>query len=86
MSIRYSVGEWSGVLARDKISIIDSKNITEPVVTEFALIKTSENFFISGAQWEGILGMAYSSLAKVRAHKYIIKFCLSSLVLLLRRI
>ena len=34
MSIRYSVGEWSGVLARDKISIIDSKNITEPVDTE----------------------------------------------------
>lgn len=63
----YTVGQWSGVLARDKITIQDSSNRSEPVEVEFALIEHSDNFFVRGAHWGGILGMAYPSIGQVRA-------------------
>ncbi len=68
MSVKYSVGQWSGVLVKDKIAIQDFSNqSTEPVEVEFALIQHSKDFFVSGATWGGILGMAYSSIGQVRA-------------------
>lgn len=65
--VSYTEGEWSGTLASAVISIAGSEQATEAHV---ALIKSSENFFIRGAQWEGIMGMAYSALAKVLLELY----------------
>ena len=62
VSVTYTGGKWSGTLARDLVSIGGSP----PVEVEFALINSASNFFIAGAQWSGILGLAYDSLAKVR--------------------
>ena len=61
VSVTYSGGKWSGTLAKDLVSIGSSP----PVEVEFALITSASNFFIAGAQWSGILGLAYESLAKV---------------------
>ena len=66
MSVSYTGGKWSGELATDIVSIVES-NQSRVVSTEayIALIQTSEDFFIRGAEWEGILGLAYPALAKV---------------------
>ncbi len=63
MTVTYSGGEWSGTLARDLVSIGGSPSVE----LEFALIQSSTKFFIPGAEWVGILGLAYDSLAKVSA-------------------
>ncbi len=61
VTVSYSGGEWSGTLAREQVSIGGSP----PVEAEFALIQSASTFFIPGAEWVGILGLAYDSLAKV---------------------
>lgn len=65
VSVSYTGGEWSGTMARDKISIMDSQNVSRPIDADIALIDFSKDFFIKGTEWEGIMGLAYSSLAKV---------------------
>ena len=57
----YSSGEWSGYLVKDKVGFEDYSM----EICAFSLITSSTDFFIEGAEWVGILGMAYKSLAKV---------------------
>lgn len=61
ITVTYSSGEWSGYLVTDKVGFGDYSMET----CAFSLITSSTDFFIEGAEWVGILGMAYKSLAKV---------------------
>ena len=61
VGVTYSSGEWSGYLVRDKLGLGDF-SMVEGV---FSLITSSDEFFIERADWAGILGLAYTSLAKV---------------------
>ena len=65
VSVLYTSGEWSGTLASDMISVISSQGASPPTEAYVALIESSKDFFIRGAEWEGIMGMAYPALAKV---------------------
>ena len=62
VTVTYSSGEWSGYLVRDKIGFFGNFSMA---IGPFALITSSTEFFIEGAEWVGILGLAYRSLAKV---------------------
>ena len=61
-TVGYTVGSWKGKQVRDSLHIDGSSfSVT------FDLIKEAYNgFFVAGAQWVGIWGMAFSGLAKVR--------------------
>ena len=61
VKVTYSSGEWSGKLVRDKVGFAEFSM----EMSHFSLITSSTDFFIEGAEWVGILGMAYQSLAKV---------------------
>lgn len=63
VAVPYTQGNWQGTLGTDLIRFIDSPNAT--VNVNVALIKSSENFFINGSNWEGILGLGYAHLSKV---------------------
>ena len=65
MSVSYTGGEWSGRLATDIVSMIDAQDTRQSTYAYIALIQSSKNFFIRGTEWEGIMGLAYPSLAKV---------------------
>ena len=56
------MGGWTGRRVRDSVHIGDSSfSVT------FDLIQEAYNgFFVTGAEWVGIRGMAFSELAKVR--------------------
>ena len=59
----YQFGSWHGSVCQDVIKFKDG-----PMeFTYLALIEHSQHFFIRGAIWQGILGLAYASLARVRA-------------------
>ncbi|CAI8027698.1 Beta-secretase 1, partial [Geodia barretti] len=60
VGVTYSSGEWSGYLVKGKVGLGDL-SMVEGV---FALITSSDKFFIERADWAGILGLAYRSLAK----------------------
>ena len=57
----YTEGGWSGELGREEVGVGGG----EPVEVSLVVISEAERFYIAGAPWQGILGMAYSSLAKV---------------------
>ena len=61
-TVSYTVGGWTGRRVRDSVHIGDSSfSVT------FDLIQEAYNgFFVTGAEWVGIWGMAFSELAKVR--------------------
>ena len=61
VSVTYTSGEWSGYLVADKVGFGDFSMDK----SNFALITSSTAFFIAGADWAGILGLGYRSLAKV---------------------
>ena len=63
VSVTYSSGQWSGYLVRDRVGFGDFSMDDGP----FALITSSTEFFIKGADWVGILGLAYRSLVKVQS-------------------
>ena len=66
VSVSYTGGRWSGRLATSIISAVGSNGSRlEPTGANIALIESSEDFFIKGAKWEGIMGLAYANLAKV---------------------
>ncbi|XP_056416884.1 beta-secretase 2 [Hyla sarda] len=62
VSVRYTQGSWSGVLGKDVITV--PKGINDSFVVNIASIIESENFFMPQINWQGILGLAYRSLAK----------------------
>ena len=66
VSVSYTGGRWSGRLATSIISAFASNGSRlEPIEASIALIESSEEFFIKGAKWQGIMGLAYAKLAKV---------------------
>ncbi|KAM6448309.1 beta-secretase 2 isoform 1-T1 [Liasis olivaceus] len=62
VTVKYTQGSWTGILGTDVISM--PKGINGTYVINIATIFQSENFFLKGVQWQGILGLAYSALAK----------------------
>ncbi|XP_027304886.3 beta-secretase 2 isoform X3 [Anas acuta] len=62
VTVKYSQGSWTGVLGTDVITI--PKGIDGSYTINIATIFESENFFLPGVQWHGILGLAYGTLAK----------------------
>ena len=64
VKVTYSSGEWLGILVKDKVGFAEFSM----ELSHFSLIISSTDFFIEGAEWVGILGMAYQSLAKVYSY------------------
>ncbi|XP_069802323.1 beta-secretase 2 [Dendropsophus ebraccatus] len=62
VSVRYTQGSWSGILGTDIIRI--PKGVNDTFVVNIATILESESFFMPQINWQGILGLAYKSLAK----------------------
>lgn len=60
----YTQGKWEGELGTDLVSIPHGPNVT--VRANIAAITESDKFFINGSNWEGILGLAYAEIARVR--------------------
>lgn len=63
VSVSYTAGGWTGTLSKDYVSVGTSS--TSTVLAHLVVIQQSSNFYVPNAEWQGILGMAYSSLAKV---------------------
>lgn len=64
VSVRYTQGDWQGELGSDFITIPQGPNGT--ILINIAAILTSDDFFLPGINWQGILGLAYPLLARVR--------------------
>ncbi|KAG2457313.1 beta-secretase 2 [Polypterus senegalus] len=62
VSVQYTQGSWVGELGKDIITI--PKGPTKPITINIATILQSEDFFLPGVAWQGILGLAYKLLAK----------------------
>ncbi|XP_072276883.1 beta-secretase 2 [Pyxicephalus adspersus] len=62
VTVRYTQGSWTGVLGKDVISV--PKGVNGTFLVNIASILESESFFMPQIKWQGILGMAYSTLAK----------------------
>lgn len=73
--VPYTQGNWKGTLGSDLVTLTSLPNVT--VTANIAFITESKQFFINGSNWQGILGLAYSSIARVI---WIIKHSASKLV------
>ncbi|XP_013776184.1 beta-secretase 1-like [Limulus polyphemus] len=62
VKIKYVQGQWSGTLGSDLISIPNSPSITTRC--NVACILSSEDVFSNVSNWQGLLGLAYSAVAK----------------------
>ena len=60
----YTQGRWEGELGTDLVSVPHGPNAT--MRANIAAITQSDRFFINGSNWEGILGLAYAEIARVR--------------------
>lgn len=63
MAVPYTQGNWEGKLGSDVLRFVEGPNAT--VRVNVAAILSSENFYINGSMWEGILGLGYARLSKV---------------------
>ncbi|XP_032984359.1 beta-secretase 2 isoform X2 [Rhinolophus ferrumequinum] len=63
VTVKYTQGSWTGLVGEDIITI--PKGFNRSFVVNVATIFESENFFLPGIKWNGILGLAYAALAKV---------------------
>lgn len=66
--VPYTQGKWEGELGTDLVSIPHGPNVT--VRANIAAITESDKFFINGSNWEGILGLAYAEIARVRGTRH----------------
>lgn len=64
VAVKYTQGNWEGELGIDYVSIPQGPNGT--ITINMAVILSSEGFFLPGVNWQGILGLAYPMLARVR--------------------
>jgi len=64
LDIKYTQGSWSGYLGTDVIKIVSLANFST-FRANVALITESDNFFVNGSNWQGILGLAYREIAEV---------------------
>uniref|UniRef100_A0A8C5LV60 Beta-secretase 2 n=2 Tax=Leptobrachium leishanense TaxID=445787 RepID=A0A8C5LV60_9ANUR len=62
VSVRYTQGSWTGILGKDLVSLPQGVNGT--FLVNIASIYVSDNFFLPSIKWQGILGLAYRTLAK----------------------
>lgn len=62
--VPYTQGRWEGELGTDLVSVPHGPNAT--LRANIAAITQSDRFFINGSNWEGILGLAYADIARVR--------------------
>ncbi|XP_018408190.1 PREDICTED: beta-secretase 2 isoform X2 [Nanorana parkeri] len=62
VTVRYTQGSWTGVLGKDVIGV--PKGVNGTFLVNIASILESESFFMPQINWQGILGLAYSTLAK----------------------
>lgn len=76
VAVRYTQGNWEGELGIDRVSIPNGPNGT--VIINIAAILSSDGFFLPGVNWQGILGLAYPMLARVRDMLTKFKFFLYS--------
>ncbi|KAJ8316358.1 hypothetical protein KUTeg_006372 [Tegillarca granosa] len=60
--VPYTQGNWKGVLGTDLVTLTSLPNVQ--VRSNIAFITHSSNFFINGSNWQGILGLAYSQIAR----------------------
>lgn len=61
--VPYTQGNWKGVLATD---LVKPKSLNVSSRSNIAFITESSNFFINGSNWQGILGLAYAEISRVR--------------------
>ncbi len=61
VSVPYTQGSWSGYLGRDTVAFSVSLSVTANI----ACITQSDNFFINGSHWHGILGLGFAAIARV---------------------
>ncbi|XP_064413281.1 beta-secretase 2 isoform X2 [Latimeria chalumnae] len=52
---------WIGELGTDVVTL--SQGLNSSITVDIAVILESENFYLEGAKWQGILGMAYKPLS-----------------------
>ncbi|XP_036205237.1 beta-secretase 2 isoform X2 [Myotis myotis] len=62
VTVKYTQGSWTGSVGEDVVTI--TKGFNTSFLVNIATIFESENFFLPGVQWNGILGLAYAALAK----------------------
>ncbi|XP_048202516.1 beta-secretase 2 [Perognathus longimembris pacificus] len=62
VTVKYTQGSWTGVVGEDLVTI--PKGFNSSFLVNIATISESENFFLPGIKWNGILGLAYAALAK----------------------
>lgn len=58
----YTQGSWEGDLGTDTVCFPNAPELS--VSSYVATITKSENFFINGSNWQGILGLAYPPIAR----------------------
>ncbi|CAH1797694.1 unnamed protein product [Owenia fusiformis] len=63
VKVPYTQGKWEGPVGQDMVRMSSLKNVSA-VESYIACITTSDQFFINGSHWEGILGLAYSEIAR----------------------
>ena len=71
VAVPYTQGSWEGELGSDLLHFPEGPNAT--VRVDVASILSSENFYINGSMWEGILGLGYARLSKVRLECFLIQ-------------
>lgn len=64
VSVRYVQGNWVGKLGTDIVTIPKGPNGT--ITINVATILQSEKFFLPRVNWQGIMGLAYKTLAMVK--------------------
>ncbi|KAG3284009.1 beta-site APP-cleaving enzyme 2, transcript variant X1 [Ictidomys tridecemlineatus] len=62
VTVKYTQGSWTGFVGEDVVTI--PKGFNSSFLVNIATIFKSENFFLPGIKWNGILGLAYATLAK----------------------
>ncbi|XP_071844093.1 beta-secretase 1-like [Apostichopus japonicus] len=62
IDVRYTVGSWSGVLGKDVMRLPDGPDVR--FSGNIASILESDQFFINGSYWQGILGLGYAAIAR----------------------
>ncbi|XP_049641387.1 beta-secretase 2 [Suncus etruscus] len=62
VTVKYTQGSWTGAVGEDVVSI--PRGLNNSFLVNVATIFESDNFFLPGIKWNGILGLAYASLAK----------------------
>ncbi|KAF6117544.1 beta-secretase 2 [Phyllostomus discolor] len=62
VTVKYTQGSWTGLVGEDLVTI--PKGFNSSFLVNVATIFESDNFFLPGIKWNGILGLAYAALAK----------------------